>query len=321
MVAVEERIRADLQAQLGFQVRDVRPIPEGHSSFTYWVDADGSRSVLRLPPPGVRVAGPADIPRQARILRALGDQGLPVPQVLFSSSDPVVDGRPFLLMEAVNGQRVEEAVRSLSPTGMAEAALRVLRRLQAVPVAQSGIADEAAVSPTDQVAYWARLLDRSPAELTSRAPQLRSRLEASLPAPTATVLVHGDFHYGNMLFRDGEVVALLDWEIAQLGPRELDPGCLCVAAEVVGEFPGSPRWQVSPGEVAAGLGLDAHEFGWYLALTYYKYAAIFGYNLMLHRRGKRPDPSYERRAPTVPRFLDRGLNVLDGGAAPLGGEA
>lgn len=296
---------------------EVRPIPEGHSSFTYWVVADGSRSVLRLPPPGARVAGPADIPRQARILRALGAKGLPVPRVLWSSARPVVDGRPYLVMEAVDGLRVEEAVRTLPPPAMAQAAIRVLRQLQAVPVAESGIGDEPAVSPADQLAYWARLMDRAPVELTTRAPRLRRGLEASLPQPGPTVMVHGDFHYGNMLFRDGEVVAILDWEIAQLAQMELDPGCLCVAAEVVGGAAGAPRWEVRPERVAEALGLNPGEFVWFRALTYFKYAAIFGYNLMLHRRGKRPDPSYELRAQTIPNFIDRGLDLLGGAAGAM----
>lgn len=316
MIGAEERIRSDLERELGNAVGGVRPIPEGHSSFTYWVDVGGGRAVLRLPPPGARVAGPADIPRQARILRALGGQGLPVPAVLASSAEAAVDGRPYLLMEAVDGLRVERAAADMSSAAMAEASLRVLRQLQAVPLERSGIAEEPVVSPAEQVAYWARLLERAASGLTQGESRLRQGLLRSLPEPSPPVLVHGDFHYGNMLFRGAEVVALLDWEIAQLAQPELDPGCLCVAAEVVGALPGVPRWEVPAPFVARALGQSSPQLGWFLALTYYKYAAIFAYNLMLHRRGKRPDPSYERRAPTIPRFLDRGLRQLEGGGLP-----
>jgi hypothetical protein len=57
-------------------------------------------------------------------------------------------------------------------------------------------------------------------------------------------------------------------------------------------------------------GADRQDYRWYLALTLYKYAAIFGYNLMLHRRGKRPDPSYELRTDTIVGFIDQGISVL-----------
>ena len=33
---------------------------------------------------------------------------------------------------------------------------------------------------------------------------------------------------------------------------------------------------------------------WFRALAAYKFAIITGFNLALHRRGKRPDPLWER---------------------------
>src|SRR3989440_12567412 len=108
MTEAEERIRKDLGAQIKEDVREVRPIPEGHSGFTYWVDLDGRRAVMRLPPPGARIAGPADIPRQGRLIDALHRHGLPVPAVLRSTAEPVVDGRPFYLLEAVDGVRIRK---------------------------------------------------------------------------------------------------------------------------------------------------------------------------------------------------------------------
>jgi hypothetical protein len=63
---------------------------------------------------------------------------------------------------------------------------------------------------------------------------------------------------------------------------------------------------------------DEDEFNWYVALTFYKYAAIFGYNLMLHRRGKRPDPTYEERTRTIVDFLEEGIRLLSGSQARSG---
>jgi hypothetical protein len=57
-------------------------------------------------------------------------------------------------------------------------------------------------------------------------------------------------------------------------------------------------------------GADAGEFTWYLALSFYKYAAIFGYNLMLHRRGKRPDPMYEKLTGVIMSLIDSGMELL-----------
>jgi len=294
----EARIRKDLGAQTKAEVREVRAIPEGHSGFTYWVALDGRRVVLRLPPPGARIAGPADIPRQARIMAALHAEGLPVPAVVASSDDTVVDGRPFVLMEAIKGERVEQAIEAGSnPLQLAASAVDVLRRFQALPPERTGIGGEDPMSLDGEVSRWTWLMDRAPAELTRQAPRLAQLLVERQPPPGPPVLVHGDYHFGNMLFDAGRVAAVVDWEIAQLGQPLLDLCCISLS-------------HVSADDVREMYGADPRDYRWYLALTSYKYAAIFGYNLMLHRRGKRPDPSYEQRTDTILVFIDRGIGVL-----------
>jgi len=298
MTEAEERIRKDLAPQIKEPVRAVRAIPEGHSGFTYWVELEGRRGVLRLPPPGARIAGPADIPRQARIMAALHAQGLPVPAVLATSQDPVVDGRPFALMEAIDGDRVEQAIdRGNDPLELASSAVDVLRRLQALPCEKTGIGGEEPMPLEGEVARWSWLMERAPSELTGQAPRLARLLAEQQPLSRPPVLVHGDYHFGNMLFDRGRVSAVVDWEIAQLGQPLLDPCCISlshVAADAVMEM----------------YGADLQDYRWYLALTYYKYASIFGYNLMLHRRGKRLDPSYELRTDAILGFIDQGIGVL-----------
>lgn len=310
----DEQIRSDLERFLGEPVRSVVVIPEGHSGFTYWVDLDGRRAVMRLPPPGARIAGPADIPRQGRLMDALNRRGLPVPAVLTMSDQPVVDGRPFYLLEAVEGDRIENVIGTVPDEQIAGSAVEVLKELQAVPVAETGIGDETPATLDSEIARWSWLMDRAPQELTGDAPRVAQVLEACKPVEGAAVLVHADFHYGNMLFRDGSVVALLDWEIAQLGQPLLDLACLVVVARGsrTGEdrVPGGGAVAV-PEEVLLGMyGADPEEFRWYLAFTYYKYASIFGYNLMLHRRGKRPDPVYEERTTTIVDFIAEAQRIL-----------
>ncbi len=298
MTETEDRIRADLAAQIKQPVREVRPIPEGHSGFTYWVELEGRRGVLRLPPPGARIAGPADIPRQARIMAALNVQGLPVPAIVATSEAPVVDGRPFVLMEAIRGDRVEQAIDGGSdPLQLASAAVDVLRRFQALPCENTGIGAEDPMPLEGELARWSWLMERAPSELTAQAPRLARSLADRQPLPRPPVLVHGDYHFGNMLFDNGRVTAVVDWEIAQLGQPLLDPCCISLS-------------HVPADAVLELYGADRQDYRWYLALTLYKYAAIFGYNLMLHRRGKRPDPSYEQRTDTILGFIDQGIRVL-----------
>ena len=307
---MSQQIRADVEAVLHRRVKSIEPIPEGHSGFTYFVDGD---FVLRLPPPGARIAGPADVVRQGRIMSALRSVGLPTPAIPLMSSDAAIDGRPFILMERVDGVRIEETSRRENPLDIATSAVNVLKRMQALPIEKTGIGDEEPVGLREEMMRWAMLMQRAPEELTTRAGELGGLLAAHIPTERAPTLVHGDYHYGNMLFRGAEVVAVLDWEIAELGQPLLDLGCLC-SMTVRRRFADAP----SPGGAVAIemeelfdlYGVNADEMGWYVALSLYKYAAILGYNLMLHRKGRRPDPMYEGLTGTIVGMIDEGITLL-----------
>ncbi|HET7420167.1 MAG TPA: phosphotransferase family protein [Candidatus Dormibacteraeota bacterium] len=306
-------IREDLEKQLGARVMSVEPIPEGHSGFTYFVTSAKGDYVLRLPPPGARIAGTADVMRQGRIMAALHDAGLPTPAVPIISDQPVIDGRPFILMERVPGTRIEQTAAQEAAADIARSAVDVLKRLQALPPEKTGIGDEDPVPLQVEMMRWAMLMQRAPEELTTRAGELGGLLAAQTPVERRPTLVHGDYHLGNMLFRGPEVVAVLDWEIAELGQPLLDLGCLC-AMTVRRKFPDAP----SPGgTVDIGMeqlfelyGVDEAEMRWYVGFSLYKYAAILGYNLMLHRKGRRPDPMYEELTTTITGMIDEGISLL-----------
>ncbi len=324
---MSDQIRQDIEGLIRqmlsmpeLRVRSVEPIPEGHSGFTYFVmtedDDRETRYVLRLPPPGARIAGPADVVRQGRIMSALHKAGLPTPAIPAMSSDPVVDGRPFILMEAVAGTRIESAAIDNKPLDIASSAVAVLKQLHALPLDKTGIGDEESVGLQAEMMRWAMLMQRAPEELTVRAGELGGLLAVQTPVERAPTLVHGDYHYGNMLFRGSEVVAVLDWEIAQIGQPLLDLGCLCIVA-IRRQYQGAPNpggaIDVSVADLYRLYGADPEEMRWYAPMSLYKYASIFGYNLMLHRRGKRPDPMYEGLTTTIEGMIAEGIQLLDRG--------
>ncbi len=301
-----ETIRSDLQAVLGFRVDGIAPIPDGHSGFTYFVDTERGRFVLRIPPPGTRIAGPADVVRQGRIMAALHRAGLPAPAIEKMSSDPVIDGRPFILMERAPGVRIEQTAREQTPRDIGASAVEVLKRLQALPVAETGIGDEEAMPLEAEMMRWGALMQRAPEELTQRAGELGGLLAAHVPTERPPTLVHGDYHYGNMLFTGPRVTTVLDWEIGQIGQPLLDLGALCIVA---GHHPGD--WPAVPqSELMQLYGVEESEMRWYIAMSLYKYASIFGYNLMLHRKGRRPDPMYEGLTDTIVGMIDSGIELL-----------
>jgi aminoglycoside phosphotransferase (APT) family kinase protein len=57
-------------------------------------------------------------------------------------------------------------------------------------------------------------------------------LEAHLPATDEAVLCWGDARIGNVLYQDFEPVGVLDWEMATVGPREMDVSWIVFAHQV-----------------------------------------------------------------------------------------
>src|SRR2546428_7901419 len=113
---MSQQIRADVEAVLRRRVKSIEPIPEGHSGFTYFVDGD---YVLRLPPPGARIAGPADVVRQGRIMSALRSVGLPTPAIPLMAPNPRNAGRPFIPMDLATGARITRPASRSSPLDIA----------------------------------------------------------------------------------------------------------------------------------------------------------------------------------------------------------
>jgi aminoglycoside phosphotransferase (APT) family kinase protein len=321
------RICSDLHAYLatGGEQRSItglRPFGDGHSGFTFSVLCGDRVAVLRLSPPGARIAGPADVGRQGRIMAALAAAGAPAPSVIACSSAPVVDGRAFALMHVAHGCAWQEARQELGDVGVTRLALDALRAIQRIDVATFD-AELESFSPAEEVERWAALVARVPPELVPSMGHLRDALLASAPAGTEHCLVHGDYHYGNLLFGEEQVTAVLDWEIASTGDPLTDVASLAVAAHrrrYAPEPNPTGGLNVSSALVADMCDADPDRFAWFFAQSCFKYAAILGFNLELHRRGKRWDPIYESLQRTMNGLPRDGLTTLRDGldaAAPV----
>lgn len=165
---------------------------------------------------------------------------------------------------------------------------------------------------------WDRFVDRAgDPQLVAEVPDLRSLLMARLPTQPPIGILHGDFQWSNILVADQRVTAILDWELAAVGPTPSDLGWLCLFSDPgcwsppIGLAPlPSPEELVAEYERVSGSRVDGIE--WYRAHAAYKFGIIAALNLGLHLRGKRHDPFWEQLAPSVPRMIRRGIGLLGG---------
>jgi aminoglycoside phosphotransferase (APT) family kinase protein len=246
-------------------------------------------------------------------MAALGRHGLPVPQIIAADSSGLADGRALVVMQRVDGTGWEAAASELGDRAVTELAVSFLRRLGEVDPRDLGLC-EPPVSLAAELDRWRSLLRFCPDWLAGPCDRLYGALVADLPGPGPERLVHGDFHYGNMLFHSGSLAGVLDWEIATVSDQRLDLGCLAVAS-LRRRYP-EPNptggLDVSLSELARMSAVPADEARWFAAAGCLKYAAILGYNLGLHRKGRRVDALYEQLVLTMGGLAADGITLLHG---------
>jgi aminoglycoside phosphotransferase (APT) family kinase protein len=309
------------------RVTNVSPLP-GHAGFGYsfvlertTAGGPSGKLVLRVAPEGTRIAGPADVVRQAKIMQSLADTDVPVPPILWYGDEAEFFGRPYFVDGFVDGFKLADV--KLVPADanrLARLAVKTLAALHRVPWEPRRGAWGEPTPLSDEMKRLDHLLDRDTLDpkAVGRAHEIRERLRATIP-DARIGLVHGDFQFSNILFNHDKVVALIDWEIALLGPTLLDLGWLCffsdplsfVNREPVSASPVTPDEIVATYSESAGFPVSLEQVKWFRAFAGYRFGVITVFNLMLHRRGKRHDPDWENIALSAPRMFEHGIELLD----------
>ncbi|TIC83271.1 phosphotransferase family protein [Nocardioides sp. GY 10113] len=239
--------------------------------------------------------------------------GVPVPRVGLNEPTGDVLGTPFFLMERLEGVVPPDVLPytfgdnwlyDAAPDqqrALQVASVEVLARLHGIPDAAErfafldpAVTGHAGATPVERNLsktrgwYEYALAEGSPrSPLTERA---LDWLEAHVPATDEAVLVWGDARIGNMMYRDFAPVAVLDWEMATLGPRELDVAWMVFAHRVFEaisgmlELPGMPDFLVEADVVATYRDLTGVELG---DLTWYQVLAAVNWNCVFLRTSAR----------------------------------
>jgi aminoglycoside phosphotransferase (APT) family kinase protein len=205
-------------------------------------DGPAERFVARLAPqPEVYpVFQTYDLDLQARCMRLVRERtDAPAPDVRWVESDPRWLGVPFLVMAGIDGEAPPDVPPYVFGGWLADAspderallqrdAVSVLARVHTITPANADLSflrhPEHGPSALDQQlgherAYYEWARDGITYPLVERT---FAWLDEHRPVEGESVLDWGDARIGNMLFRDFRVVGVLDWEMATVGPREVD---------------------------------------------------------------------------------------------------
>lgn len=190
-------------------------------SFDYGEPATGY--ILRIAAPG---ANRVPITTEAAAMEAAGAAGVPVPRIISAEDDTGRFGRPYMIMERVEGEtlarhilRDDEFVDAR--TNFAGQCGQILGRLRAAN--RHGVPG---LDCEDQLERWTEILRLTEVPVPTFEWALRY-LQRERPAKREPTLVHGDFRLGNLIIGPDGVKAVLDWELVHLGDPLEDLGWLC----------------------------------------------------------------------------------------------
>jgi len=240
-------------------------------------------------------------------MRIVGERTtVPVPTVgLFEPTGEVL-GTPFFLMDRIEGLVPPDVppynwgdnwLADASPEDqrrLQDGTVRAIAGLHAIPDAEDTFpfldrTDQPGATALARNLAWVRgwyawsVPDLGPAPIAERT---LTWLEANLPDTSGCdpVLCWGDSRIGNVLYRDFTPVGVLDWEMAALGPREMDLSWIVFAHMVfesitaVFEMPGMPHFMREEDVKATYAELTGVQLGdltWYHLYNAVQWCVVF----------------------------------------------
>jgi len=273
------------------------------------------RLVVRLPPVDPSFPGDAAHALQVQaVVQEAVAPWVPAPSPVVLETDTSWVGTPFLVMPFVDGHVPDQApvldnwVTDASPAqqrALFNSLLSVMARLHRLDWVTAGLtsdlrgADGGPVGGAvlaGELRWWEDYLGWS-AELTGGAgsPVLHDalawcaeRLPGDEPAPS---LLWGDPRLGNLVVDDDDrsVLAVLDWELASIGPAEMDLAWLLVlewsSNELIGlRVPGFPDHDETVATYQALLGREVADLGWHELFALTRSAAISNHQARMAAR-------------------------------------
>ncbi|MFE3184773.1 phosphotransferase family protein [Streptomyces violascens] len=248
------RLTAWLDARLpGARVTDIKvPSSNGMSSETLLFDIEHPETPVRAcalrlaaDPAAYTVFPVYDMARQHRVMRLVAEHtDVPVPRVRWLEEDPAPLGAPFFVMDRTEGLVPPDvmpytyegnwlhAATDAERARLQDTTVGVLARLhdqfpyqEAEFLLPDRFPKGSALSRhvAAQRDYYAWVVDGVP-----RSPLIEAAfdwLDAHWPKDEGpSVLNWGDARIGNIIYDGFEPAAVIDWEMASCGPRELDLG-------------------------------------------------------------------------------------------------
>lgn len=173
-------------------------------------DTGAHTRILRQPNNWTLEHIPHAVRREFSRLGALHGEGIPVQRPVFYDETASIFGRPGLVIEYIEGQP------ELSTDRVATLLEPLAHQLAAIHRLDLSTPD---LAPNRSIPHSFGAREKPVGDAAFQVDRIWATLMAAadLPALNEPVLLHGDYWPGNVLWLDGSLTAVLDWEESQVG--------------------------------------------------------------------------------------------------------
>ena len=307
--APPEALAAWLDDHLGWEnTRFCSALSGGNSNLT-WQFRSGDRScVVRTPPANdISPTSARGIQREAQVLQAIAGFEVRAPAVLAWCDDASVIGRSFLVQEFIDGRALTDTLPDSYPDTVDTVNRLGCDLIDQLAVLHSVPTDLPALAKLGrperfverQIERWLAVRREHEVRDLPALFALGEWLGAQVPEAGLPAVIHGDYHLDNTLAspHEPEILAIIDWELATVGDPYIDVALMLMfwgeyrtqqppaftALQSVSRRSGVISRRELAGRWSASVGRPLHHMNFYMALAFWRLAAIIegAYGLFL----------------------------------------
>jgi aminoglycoside phosphotransferase (APT) family kinase protein len=287
----------------------------GASNLTYLLEWHNQRVILRTSPCGANIKSAHDMGREFKVLSQLKPHFDYAPAPLLMCDDESIIGRPFYLMEKVDGIIPRKSfplpVSSQQARKICEQLIGVHVALHEIDIEKTGLIDlgypQGYVSR--QISGWIKRYKNACIDSSLDATELMTWLESNQKDDEKSCVIHNDYKLDNVILSATEptkIIAVLDWEMTTIGSPLMDLGCSLAYWIEKNDAPAMQAIRMMPTQIDGMMtrdeivdyyaqlrGMTINNFNFYYVFGLFRLAVIVQQIYKRYATGKTSNPAFK----------------------------
>ncbi len=293
----------------------LQAIHGGASNLTFLLRSGAQQWIVRTAPDGRKAASAHDMAREYRVLEQLHPHYPLCPEVTLLCEDTAVLGKPFYLMQVIEGTVIrnplpEVYVPAIRPA-LCQSLIDGLAQLHRCDADVLQAFNKGRGYIERQVSGWIQRYADARTEDVPDGVAISRWLHKNLPADDRPYgPIHNDYKFDNLVFSPSEparLIGVLDWEMATVGDPWMDVGCSLAYWVQADDPPAMQALRMLPTHLhgmytrdefvhayASASGQSLDDYHYYYVFGLFRLAGIVQQIHCRNRQSQHPNPQFSQ---------------------------